>query len=44
VRAIRGTYQQVDANLERWAAIVKIGPRMGPMAVTDVLEAGLAEA
>ena len=31
VKAVRRAYQQVDANIERWARIVKIGPSLGPV-------------
>ena len=33
MKTIRDTYRQVDANIERWARIVKIGPRVGPVTV-----------
>lgn len=33
VKAVRGAYQQVDANIERWAKIVKISPGPGPLTV-----------
>jgi hypothetical protein len=33
VRAGRGAYRQVDANIERWARIIAIDPGPGPVAV-----------
>lgn len=33
VRAVRGAYQQVDANVERWARIIAIDPGPGPVTV-----------
>jgi hypothetical protein len=33
VRAVRGAYQQVDANVERWARIIAIAPGPGPVTV-----------
>jgi hypothetical protein len=33
VRAVRGAYQQVDANIERWARIIAIDPGPGPVTV-----------
>jgi hypothetical protein len=33
VRAARGAYRQVDANIERWARIVRISPGPGPLTV-----------
>jgi hypothetical protein len=33
VRAVRGAYRQVDANVERWAGIIAIEPGPGPVTV-----------
>jgi hypothetical protein len=33
VRSVRGAYQQVDANVERWAKIIAIDPGPGPVTV-----------
>ncbi|HEY1640330.1 MAG TPA: hypothetical protein VGG35_06570 [Streptosporangiaceae bacterium] len=33
VRAVRGAYRQVDANVERWARIIAIDPGPGPVTV-----------
>jgi hypothetical protein len=33
VRTVRGAYQQVDANVERWARIMAIAPGPGPVTV-----------
>jgi hypothetical protein len=33
VKAVRGAYRQVDANIERWARIIAIDPGPGPVTV-----------
>lgn len=33
VRAVRGAYRQVDANVERWARFIAIDPGPGPVTV-----------